>query len=820
MLTSRHFLSHTRRRLIVVVFSFLFVFLLLTARLGNLPVGAAGGDLDTSFRDPAVNSSVLALALQPDGRVVIGGRFTSVGGQLRERLARLNSDGTLDTSFQNPAVNSTVSALALQPDGKVVIGGAFTTVGGQPRERVARLLMSNDNFANTCTAPPPGMVAWYRAEGNADNSVIDIHGELRNGTTFARGKVGQAFKFDGVDDFVKVNDAISPDRYGKDVKFYRTEATVDFWFMQTGKQNALVALTGNDEQSLRAPEFSILSGNLSWGFSSTGGFQDVPVNLNQWYHAALTFATTPNGDYAVKVYVNGELTESRIVQGGFLPFDVYIGSRNRFGNFFQGLIDEFHVFRRALSEAEIKAIYNADAAGVCLPTNDNFADAQMISNIEGSVTGSNIAATVEVGEDSHSLRGGGGRSVWYRWTAPSTGRVIFDPRDSDFDPLLAVYTGSSFSDLRLVTQNENINQESFPRKFVVFDTIAGQEYRIAVDGYVGTSGIVRLKWLNGLVNIKGKVVNVNGRGVNANATVRATDFFNPVSNPVVFTATTDADGNYSLTVHRGNAYRVTPQSSTAQGNVQFSPKEQQVTPDEDRLGINFLATTPSPAIIGELRNLTLNTQPNPDCTMPGVSVRVGGENIPTRDCCVGKQPNGIITYSCTGLSVFGDYKVIPSSDTSDFRVEGSPTRNEFSVIGITDNLSVNFVASAPTPTTVNADDLTVSESASGTTTAVITVRLSAARSQPVTVNYATADGTARAGSDYIAAQGMLTFPAGTTSQTINMIIRSDRLSEPPETFFINLSNPTNATLERSQIRVTLNSVAFKRRSGNGRFRPR
>lgn len=55
-------------------------------------------------------------------------------------------DGTLDTSFADPAVNDFVQALALQPDGKVVIGGGFTTVGGQPRQGVARLI-TNDTLS-------------------------------------------------------------------------------------------------------------------------------------------------------------------------------------------------------------------------------------------------------------------------------------------------------------------------------------------------------------------------------------------------------------------------------------------------------------------------------------------------------------------------------------------------------------------------------------------------------------------------------------------------------------------------------------------------
>lgn len=102
-------------------------------------VSAADGDLDTTFGDPQVNGTVYALALQPDGKVLIAGSFTQVGTTTMHRVARLNADGTLDTSFGNPQVNGEVYALALQSDGKVLIAGSFTQVGTTPMKYVARL---------------------------------------------------------------------------------------------------------------------------------------------------------------------------------------------------------------------------------------------------------------------------------------------------------------------------------------------------------------------------------------------------------------------------------------------------------------------------------------------------------------------------------------------------------------------------------------------------------------------------------------------------------------------------------------------------------
>ena len=95
------------------------------------------GTVDSSFNPGAFNS-VHAVATQPDGKMLIGGSFTSAGSPARNYLARLNTDGTVDASFA-PAVNYIVNSILVQADGKIVIGGGFTVVGGQTHNYIARL---------------------------------------------------------------------------------------------------------------------------------------------------------------------------------------------------------------------------------------------------------------------------------------------------------------------------------------------------------------------------------------------------------------------------------------------------------------------------------------------------------------------------------------------------------------------------------------------------------------------------------------------------------------------------------------------------------
>ena len=103
------------------------------------------GSLDTGFlaTGAGANSLVLSVAVQPsDGKILIGWQFTTYNGTARGYVARLNTDGSLDTGFlaTGAGANNNVNSVAMQPsDGKILIGGAFTTYNGTARGDVARL---------------------------------------------------------------------------------------------------------------------------------------------------------------------------------------------------------------------------------------------------------------------------------------------------------------------------------------------------------------------------------------------------------------------------------------------------------------------------------------------------------------------------------------------------------------------------------------------------------------------------------------------------------------------------------------------------------
>jgi uncharacterized delta-60 repeat protein len=87
---------------------------------------------------PATGGDIASMVLQANGKILIGGNFTGVGGQARTNIARLNEDGTLDTGFHADA-NQRVQSIAVQADGKILAGGSFTNIGGATRNFLARL---------------------------------------------------------------------------------------------------------------------------------------------------------------------------------------------------------------------------------------------------------------------------------------------------------------------------------------------------------------------------------------------------------------------------------------------------------------------------------------------------------------------------------------------------------------------------------------------------------------------------------------------------------------------------------------------------------
>src|SRR5262245_52574503 len=111
-----------------------------------------------------------------------------------------------------------------------------------------------------------------------------------------------------------------------------------------------------------------------------------------------------------------------------------------------------------------------------IPENDSFAARIALSGTSVSTTGSNVGASKEADEPDPNFTGG--RSVWWTWTAPSSGSLTITTAGSSFDTMLTVFTGSALAGLRLVAFNDT----ELATSAVTFNVTAGTACQIAVDG--------------------------------------------------------------------------------------------------------------------------------------------------------------------------------------------------------------------------------------------------------------------------------------------------------------------------------------------------
>ena len=218
----------------------------------------------------------------------------------------------------------------------------------------------------TCTAP----LDWWPAEGNANDIKGSNNGTLQNGATFAAGKVGQAFSFDGVDDFVSVPDDPSLTLGG-------APFTIDLWvnFNQlTGRDPFIGHDEGGGNQNKWIFWYDAVGHRnsgpaLRFHINGPGIGPIDPViapwnpNLGQWYNVAVT----RDGNTYV-LYIDGAAvaTETNAISIADPAAPLTIGKAESF--LLHGLIDEVQIFHRALSASEIQAIVNGTA---CSPTPDS-----------------------------------------------------------------------------------------------------------------------------------------------------------------------------------------------------------------------------------------------------------------------------------------------------------------------------------------------------------------------------------------------------------------------------------------------------------------
>ena len=146
------------------------------------------GSIDTTFNMGAgFNNTVRSMATQSDGKIIVGGDFSSYSGSAISWLVRLNTNGTRDTTFVTANLNQTVLSIAVQSDNKIIIGGSFTTVSGVTSPRIARL-NSNGTRDATFNVGTTGANSTVRDIKIQSDGKIIVVGDF---TTYSGSSVGR-----------------------------------------------------------------------------------------------------------------------------------------------------------------------------------------------------------------------------------------------------------------------------------------------------------------------------------------------------------------------------------------------------------------------------------------------------------------------------------------------------------------------------------------------------------------------------------------------------------------------------------------------------
>lgn len=185
------------------------------------------GSRDNTFSiGTGFNNNVWSVVIQPDNKILVAGDFTSYSGVAKSKIVRLNSDGSVDNTFSSPTVNNTIFDMSLQSDGKIVAVGAFTQVSGVPTNKIVRFLsggtpdssfvtggLSADGFAVLAQSDGKIMVGGNFASVSGASTPKLVR-LLSNGTRDTSFSVGSGFTQNGATTTAFTLD-ITPTQNGK-----------------------------------------------------------------------------------------------------------------------------------------------------------------------------------------------------------------------------------------------------------------------------------------------------------------------------------------------------------------------------------------------------------------------------------------------------------------------------------------------------------------------------------------------------------------------------------------------------------------------------
>jgi hypothetical protein len=291
------------------------------------------------------------------GHFAFGSALTMTG-TLAAQLSGgyLPNDGDTFTLLTYPSRTGSFTALNLPPEAVWQASNAPTAF--------------TITASSVCTPPANGLVAWWPGEGSASDLFGTNDGTLRNGVAFAAGEVGQAFSFNGINQFVSTPTAFTN---------LANTFTIEFWAYPTTAlaitTEANSGISGTSSQ--RYAIFPYQGGGQNAGagvsvgtngisvFESGANFLPSPLvyqaAITGWTHVAVVYTNKQP-----LLYVNGVLVRIGLtsLRASVYPSAGFGGSVLAYG-YYAGLLDEVSIYNRALASNEVAAIYSAGSSGKC-----------------------------------------------------------------------------------------------------------------------------------------------------------------------------------------------------------------------------------------------------------------------------------------------------------------------------------------------------------------------------------------------------------------------------------------------------------------------
>lgn len=766
----------------------------------------ANGSVDPTFA-PGVgaNDTVTSITVQGDTRIVLGGQFTRCNGVTRNHVTRLNNDGTVDPTINFGAgANDFVAATVVQPDGKIIIGGGFSEYDGTPRQRIARIYggsmagsgvfeftaaayQANENGTNATitvrrrggTSAPAGgtniLVDAVASDGTATNGVHYLGGVTP--LAFPAGEVFQSFAVPLIDDF-EINAARTVNLALTDVQPAGAAGL--------GNQPVAVLTILNDDSGI-----SFSSANYTRNENSVNGLAAISIIRfgSTDGPASVDFTTTTNGTATADLdYV--PVTTTVVFESGETTKTVNIPIIN------DTLIEGDETVTMELTNV-IGALLLAPAQATLTIVDDDLGPGQItftalsyeFSEGAGNAVVSLVRTNGRAGVVSVSyFTADGTATAGLDYTA-TAGTVVFGDGETNKSIVIPILNDALVEgpEVFTVTLTNATGGATLLAPTTVPVTIMDDEIGITFSSPVyavseGSDGVtitvLRVSGTNSVVTVQ---------YTTTNGTATAGADYVPASGTLTFnsgeTAKTFTVPILEDTLVEGDETFGVVLSNPSGGAQLLSGLASVVILDNDA-GLGF---QPAEYLVDEGGTNVVLTVVRTGGSSGEVSVFYGVAG--------GSATAGVDFTATSGVLVFTNGQVVRTITVpiiDDTLVEGDET---FTVTLSNPTGGAVLVGGPVATVTIIDNDAGISFSsptysiAEAGVQAVITVIRSNVLTNTVSVSYATQDGTAVAGHDYVATSGTLVFTNGETSKTFSVTIIDDTLIEGDETILLALSAP-------------------------------